>query len=59
MPIATWGLLLLLSFVWSLSFTTAEILLETALPFTIVFYRVLIASLIMIVLIRGLGKRIP
>lgn len=59
MPIATWGLLLLLSFVWSLSFTTAEILLETALPFTIVFYRVLIASLIMIVLTRGLGKRIP
>jgi drug/metabolite transporter (DMT)-like permease len=59
MPIAVWGLLLLLCFVWSLSFLTAEILLETTLPFTIVFYRVFIASLIMIVLMWAMGKRIP
>jgi drug/metabolite transporter (DMT)-like permease len=59
MPIAVWGLLLLLCFVWSLSFLTAELLLETTLPFTIVFYRVLIASLIMLVLMWMMGKRIP
>ena len=53
------GIVFLLCFVWSLSFLTAELLPETTLPFTIVFYRVLIASLIMLVLMWMMGKRIP
>jgi drug/metabolite transporter (DMT)-like permease len=59
MSIFIWGLLLLLCFVWSLSFLLAEILLESVRPFTIVFNRVFFASIIMLVLIKLLGKKFP
>jgi len=51
--------LLLLCFVWSLSFLLAEILLESVRPFTIVFNRVFFASIVMVILIKLLGKRFP
>jgi drug/metabolite transporter (DMT)-like permease len=59
MSIFIWGMLLLLCFVWSLSFLLAEILLESVRPFTIVFNRVFFASIIMLVLIKLLGKKFP
>ena len=59
MSIFIWGLLLLLCFVWSLSFLLAEILLESVRPFTIVFNRVFFASIVMVILIKLLGKRFP
>jgi drug/metabolite transporter (DMT)-like permease len=59
MSVFIWGLFLLLCFVWSLSFLLAEILLESVSPFTIVFYRVFFASIIMLTLIKLLGKRFP
>jgi len=59
MSVFIWGLLLLLCFVWSLSFLLAEILLESVRPFTIVFNRVFFASIVMVILIKLLGKRFP
>jgi drug/metabolite transporter (DMT)-like permease len=59
MSVFIWGLLLLLCFVWSLSFLLAEILLESVSPFTIVFNRVFFASIVMVILIKLLGKRFP
>ena len=59
MSVFIWGLLLLLCFVWSLSFLLAEILLESVRPFTIVFNRVFFASIVMVILNKLLGKRFP
>src|SRR6056300_2004586 len=59
MSVFIWGLLLLLCFVWSLSFLLAEILLESVRPFTIVFNRVFFASIVMVILIKLLGKKFP
>lgn len=59
MSVFIWGLLLILCFVWSLSFLLAEILLESVRPFTIVFNRVFFASIVMVILIKLLGKRFP
>ena len=61
MTISVWALLLGLSFAFSLSFSLAEVLLVNNPPFTIVFYRLAIASVFMLGLMRMMGKslRVP
>ena len=56
MTISVWVLLLGLSFAFSLSFSLAEVLLVNNPPFTIVFYRLAIASVFMLGLMRMMGK---
>ena len=49
MELRSWSLILLLGFLWGSSFLFVELLLEALTPFSIVYLRVLIASLIFLV----------
>ena len=51
MELRSWSLILLLGFLWGSSFLFVELLLEALTPFSIVYLRVLIASLIFLVLL--------
>lgn len=59
MNIREWGLLIVISIVWGLSFFFIEIALLELQPFTLVFYRIGIAAMILIVLVYSSGQRIP
>jgi drug/metabolite transporter (DMT)-like permease len=54
-----WLALLLLSILWGGSFFFAGVLIKTLPPFTIVFLRVGLAAVILNVLVRALGLRMP
>jgi drug/metabolite transporter (DMT)-like permease len=54
-----WLALLLLSVLWGGSFFFAAVLIKTLPPFTIVFLRVGLAAVILNVLVRALGMRMP
>lgn len=54
-----WGLLVLISFVWGLSFFFIEIVLREMGPFTLVFYRVGIAAMIVTLVLYLGGGRLP
>jgi drug/metabolite transporter (DMT)-like permease len=54
-----WGMLVLISFTWGLSFFFIEIGLRELGPFTLVFYRISIATLIAIVWLYASGRRLP
>jgi drug/metabolite transporter (DMT)-like permease len=54
-----WLSLLLLSALWGGSFFFSGVLIKTLPPFTIVLLRVGLAALILNVLVRALGLRIP
>ncbi|NDA30303.1 MAG: EamA family transporter, partial [Alphaproteobacteria bacterium] len=49
MELRSWSLILLLGFLWGSSFLFVELLLGALTPFSIVYLRVLIASLIFLV----------
>ena len=49
MELRSWSLILILGFLWGSSFLFVELLLEALTPFSIVYLRVLIASLIFLV----------
>ena len=51
MELRSWSLILILGFLWGSSFLFVELLLEALTPFSIVYLRVLIASLIFLVLL--------
>jgi len=51
LELRSWSLILLLGFLWGSSFLFVELLLEALTPFSIVYLRVLIASLIFLVLL--------
>src|SRR4029077_11639239 len=54
-----WLALILLSGVWGGSFFFAGVLVKAWPPFTIVFLRVALAAIILNVLVRALGKKMP
>ena len=56
---AEWLAILLLSVLWGGSFFFAGVQLKALPPFTIVFLRVALAAIILNVLVRGLGKKMP
>jgi len=51
LELRSWSLILILGFLWGSSFLFVELLLEALTPFSIVYLRVLIASLIFLVLL--------
>ena len=51
MELRSWSLILLLGFLWGSSFLFVELLLEALTPFSVVYLRVLIASLIFLVVL--------
>jgi drug/metabolite transporter (DMT)-like permease len=56
---AEWLALLLLSVLWAGSFFFSGVQLKALPPFTIVFLRVALAAIILNVLVRALGKKMP
>ena len=54
-----WLMLLLLSVLWGGSFFFGGVLIKTLPPFTIVLLRVGLAAVILNVLVRALGMRMP
>ncbi|TQV77810.1 DMT family transporter [Denitrobaculum tricleocarpae] len=54
-----WGMVILLSLVWGGSFFFNEIAVRELPPLTVVVGRVVLASLILLTLLRFLGQRIP
>ncbi len=54
-----WGLLVLISVIWGLSFFFIEIALRDLGPFTLVFYRIGIAAVIVTTLLYISGKSLP
>ena len=56
---AQWSMLILLSLLWGGSFFLAEIALEDVPPFTLVFFRVFLAALVLHIVILMSGKRMP
>jgi drug/metabolite transporter (DMT)-like permease len=54
-----WGLLILLSVIWGASFFFAAVALSGFQPFTIVFGRVVIATVALAIACRALGLRLP
>jgi drug/metabolite transporter (DMT)-like permease len=54
-----WSLLVLISFLWGLSFFFIEIALREVGPFTLVFYRIGIAALILLACVYLSGERLP
>jgi len=56
---AQWAMLILLGGLWGGSFFLAEIALEDVSPVTLVFYRVLLAALMLHVVVLISGKRMP
>jgi drug/metabolite transporter (DMT)-like permease len=54
-----WALLILLSLLWGGSFFFAEVALQELPPLSVVFARVAIGALALLVLVHGLGLRLP
>lgn len=54
-----WGLLLLLSLLWGGSFVMNEVALEELPPFTLALGRIALAALLLNVLLRARGLRLP
>ena len=54
-----WGLLLILSILWGGSFFFVEVALTELPPFTVVFGRVGFAAMALILLVYGVGHRLP
>jgi drug/metabolite transporter (DMT)-like permease len=54
-----WGLLVLLSVIWGMSFFFIEIVLRDIGPFTLVFYRISIAAFVATTWVYVSGKRLP
>lgn len=54
-----WLLLFLLSVIWGGSFFFAKVALAQVAPMTLVFFRVLLAAMALLVIIKALNKQIP
>ncbi len=54
-----WLLLVLLSVIWGGSFFFAKVALSEVAPMTLVFFRVLLAGLALLVIIKALQKQVP
>ncbi len=59
MNVREWALLVFIAFIWGLSFFFIEIVLRELGPFTLVFYRIAIAALILLSVVYISGRRLP
>jgi drug/metabolite transporter (DMT)-like permease len=59
MGIREWGLIIILSILWGGSFFFVEVALKKLTPLTIVLYRVSLASLILLAIVRIKGYKMP
>lgn len=59
MTTGEWGLLLLLSLLWGGTFFFVEIALTAVPPFTLVFLRVALGAVVLVGLVKVLGKGLP
>ncbi|MEG9861577.1 MAG: DMT family transporter [Parvularculales bacterium] len=59
MSAGSWTLLIVLSVLWGSSFFFVAVAVEELQPFTIVFFRVFLAALVLVVFIWAGGERLP
>ena len=54
-----WGMLLVLSVLWGGSFFFAKIAVTELSPFTLVFYRVFLAAIVLLLYLKLSGRNLP